>query len=390
MTLSIFEFLNLFAALVLIGVSLHVYFSKHQKRATNVIFSTFLLFFSAIILRDNLDQTDTITYILVIESLFFGLAPLIYLYTCAFIHNASQLNNNDYLHFLPMFLVFLAFLYLSFFYSGVEFELINTLPWKVNIENITGLFLLCQFTIYLGMAIDKLRQYKFWLAEHYSTTEQLGFTWLNRFISGIFIIFTTGFLLFSFDSFTAFSLYLGNFDRWFYLGVNIFAVWAALYCLLTPEIFNCHFHFDQQQDNDEVSHVGYQSSKKPALDDIEPQQLTDYLAQLTTLMHEKKPYLDPNMGLKELAGKAQLPQRTLSLILNQKLNQSFYNYVNYYRVEEVKIRLLQTENRHAKLEGIAIDSGFRSSSTFNRLFKQHTQMTPQQFRQLQYQSLAAS
>ena len=97
MTLSIFEFLNLFAALVLIGVSLHVYFSKHQKRATNVIFSTFLLFFSAIILRDNLDQTDTITYILVIESLFFGLAPLIYLYTCAFIHNASQLNNKDYL-----------------------------------------------------------------------------------------------------------------------------------------------------------------------------------------------------------------------------------------------------------------------------------------------------
>jgi AraC-like DNA-binding protein len=64
-------------------------------------------------------------------------------------------------------------------------------------------------------------------------------------------------------------------------------------------------------------------------------------------------------------------------------DQNFFEFVNSYRVREVKSRLHKTEFEHLSLEGIAKDCGFNSSASFYRVFKQHTRMTPGQFIQQQ-------
>jgi AraC-like DNA-binding protein len=70
----------------------------------------------------------------------------------------------------------------------------------------------------------------------------------------------------------------------------------------------------------------------------------------------------------------------LSEILNTRLNQNFYDFINRYRVEEVKKRLSENDSGKFSLIAIAFDSGFNSKSSFNTIFKKLTGVTPSQFR----------
>lgn len=71
------------------------------------------------------------------------------------------------------------------------------------------------------------------------------------------------------------------------------------------------------------------------------------------------------------------PDQT-SALLNHKLGTSLSTFTNEYRVREAK-RLLQ-ENTNENLINIAINSGFNSRASFNRVFKTHTQMSPAEYR----------
>lgn len=70
----------------------------------------------------------------------------------------------------------------------------------------------------------------------------------------------------------------------------------------------------------------------------------------------------------------------LSQAINQNLNTNFYKFVNAYRVEEVKKKLKNPEFEKYSILGIAFESGFNSKSTFNKIFKEETGMTPSEFK----------
>ena len=61
---------------------------------------------------------------------------------------------------------------------------------------------------------------------------------------------------------------------------------------------------------------------------------------------------------------------------------SFYDFVNGYRVAAVKERLADQGEGPSSLLDVALACGFRSKATFNRIFKQHTGLTPTQYRAL--------
>ncbi|NPD45591.1 AraC family transcriptional regulator [Lentimicrobium sp. S6] len=69
----------------------------------------------------------------------------------------------------------------------------------------------------------------------------------------------------------------------------------------------------------------------------------------------------------------------MSNIINQKHQKNFYEFVNQFRVEEVKKMMIDPQNKHLKLISLAYDAGFNSKASFNRIFKQTTSMTPSQF-----------
>jgi ligand-binding sensor domain-containing protein/prolipoprotein diacylglyceryltransferase/AraC-like DNA-binding protein len=96
-------------------------------------------------------------------------------------------------------------------------------------------------------------------------------------------------------------------------------------------------------------------------------------------LETKKPYKNPDLTLANLADQIDLTPHLLSQLLNDRLNKNFNNFINSYRVDEVKSMLEDPANRD-KLLAIAYDAGFRSKTTFNTIFKKFTGKTPSEYR----------
>ncbi|MEF2734692.1 MAG: helix-turn-helix transcriptional regulator, partial [Blautia sp.] len=66
-----------------------------------------------------------------------------------------------------------------------------------------------------------------------------------------------------------------------------------------------------------------------------------------------------------------------SRLLQQYLGTSFSEYRSRQRIQKAKVLLLTTD---ASITDIAMESGFNSSSTFNRTFYNSENMSPSDFR----------
>jgi AraC-like DNA-binding protein len=91
-------------------------------------------------------------------------------------------------------------------------------------------------------------------------------------------------------------------------------------------------------------------------------------------------YLNKNLSLNLLADKLNIRKNILSYILNTHYNENFYNYINNFRIEYCKALLKNQKKQHLSIEGIALEGGFGSKSTFNTLFKKQSGMTPTQYK----------
>ncbi|HEY2726471.1 MAG TPA: helix-turn-helix domain-containing protein [Parafilimonas sp.] len=101
---------------------------------------------------------------------------------------------------------------------------------------------------------------------------------------------------------------------------------------------------------------------------------------LKRTMNDDKLFLNPNLNLNILSEHTSIPQKTISFVLNQSLNKSFSEFVNEYRIEAFKEKILQPETDNLTIAGIAFECGFSSQATFQRIFKQSTGISPSEFR----------
>jgi AraC-like DNA-binding protein len=69
----------------------------------------------------------------------------------------------------------------------------------------------------------------------------------------------------------------------------------------------------------------------------------------------------------------------LSQVINESFHQNFYDFINTYRIEESKIRLINPESDKYKIISIAYDSGFSSKSSFYNAFRKNTGITPGEY-----------
>jgi len=83
--------------------------------------------------------------------------------------------------------------------------------------------------------------------------------------------------------------------------------------------------------------------------------------------------------LTELAELVNITAHQLSYLLNSDFNESFFLFINKYRVEKAKELLLREEMNNLSILGIAFESGFNSNISFNSTFKKITNQTPSEF-----------
>ncbi|MEM9326598.1 MAG: helix-turn-helix domain-containing protein [Bacteroidota bacterium] len=98
-----------------------------------------------------------------------------------------------------------------------------------------------------------------------------------------------------------------------------------------------------------------------------------------SLMETERPFLDPYLSLRNLAGKVNLSPNQLSQLLNEGFDKNFSEFVNAYRLETFKQKVSEPKNKQFTLLALAYESGFNSKTVFNTYFKKATGMTPKAY-----------
>lgn len=100
---------------------------------------------------------------------------------------------------------------------------------------------------------------------------------------------------------------------------------------------------------------------------------------LRSLMEEDYLFRQTDLNLNKLAEELGISNKKMSGFLNQHIGQNFYEFINSYRIADFQAACTQEEYEHLSLWGIANHAGFRSKTSFNRVFKKQTGITPSEF-----------
>lgn len=92
------------------------------------------------------------------------------------------------------------------------------------------------------------------------------------------------------------------------------------------------------------------------------------------VMNEKKPYLNSDLKVGDIAEMIGVPARNISECIRQKQNATFSQFINRFRVEHAK--QLLANNQTMKISAVCMESGFSNETSFFRTFKHFTGMTP--------------
>ncbi|MEM6642418.1 MAG: AraC family transcriptional regulator [Bacteroidota bacterium] len=112
---------------------------------------------------------------------------------------------------------------------------------------------------------------------------------------------------------------------------------------------------------------------------INAEQASAIAASLTRVMKEQKPFLNPDLSLAELATLLDTSDKNLSYYLNHNLETTFYDYLNHERITEFLERQKSEAFKNYSTVGIALESGFKSKSSFYRAFKKEKGRSPKDY-----------
>ena len=156
-----------------------------------------------------------------------------------------------------------------------------------------------------------------------------------------------------------------------FLSLSVFVILIGYFGLKQNVIFENEFELQPAIDEEKMKYSG---------STLKDDEATKYTEQLAEYMLKERPYLNPELTLTQLASDLDITTHHLSQIINEQFKLNFFEYINQFRVEEVKARIKNPKFENYSLLGIALDSGFNSKSAFNRMFKKFTNQTPSQFK----------
>ena len=117
----------------------------------------------------------------------------------------------------------------------------------------------------------------------------------------------------------------------------------------------------------------YQSSSLKGLDEVK------LYNRLKELVGEEALFLDPNLTLKSVADRLGTNTKYLSQVVNRYAGCNFQYFINKYRIEEAKKKIISEEYKNLTLYGIGLQCGFKNKSTFYKVFKELTELTPKDY-----------
>jgi AraC-like DNA-binding protein len=351
-----------FFASILLGV-------KRRKKEADKSLAFFVISYVLFIVPYFLTRTGA--YLVcphllgVFTPFYFTIGPLFFIYVKVLTTPRFVFSKKYLLHFIPFGLSFLTWVPF-YFYSGSHklYLYTNSLIRSPMETNIIRIIRLAHLLIYLVLVFHTVKRHKTNIKECFSSIDRIKLGWI-QFLAILMASDVIGYFVMT---------VLGAVHPELYeVRKTIFGIWKSVVIFLIgykgltqPIIF--------------LGREGREEKEKYSSSKLTPTQSEVYPKKLQGYMNVEKPYLESELSLNCLAEKVDIPPRYLSQVINEKLNQNFFDFVNRYRVEEAKKLLLCPANPDDTILDIAFDCGFNTKSSFNFVFKKISLLTPSQFR----------
>ena len=362
------SYINLAGAIHALIQSMLLFFIRRGNRRANKIMAFFLLALAIgmangiISLLGLYDIWPALSILMGSVILTYG--PLFYLYIRAMTDKDRRQTPIDVLHGIPFLLGLIAYgAYLSLpgsgsASSGVVGSAVRS-PWLVVLT-----LAILQTIAYVVSIIRLLREHSERIKATYSTIDRINLGWLRRRLFVYAAIWAVGLAMVAAVRLESRAVGLVGQIVFFLIALNTFV--TGYLAMLQPEIFFGPFETRPVR--------RYERSS------LTPEDAAHHKTRLLELMDREKPFLDPEINLPKLAQALDIPVAHLSRVINELLGQNFYEFINHYRLEAAKRRLAMPEPGGEKLITVALECGFNSVATFNRVFKELTGRTPSDYR----------
>lgn len=288
--------------------------------------------------------------------------PFIYLYVKKLNEPAFRFKALHLIHFAP-FLIVMMFSFFSLIYRGelTNHEMLNSHVFAGNL--ILYVTALIQNIFYFIYILGILRSFKSKALNELSNTENIDPAWLRIFLLTFFAVFVLMILMMVIAIHKLEVEYFNPAVSLIFALANYIAAYKGLFqqtILPRPQLKSA-------DDN--------QKSNETKIDDTLLQKLLDYMV-------TNKPFREPELSLTSLAAMINISRNQLSEIINTGTGNNFYDFVNKYRVEEVKQLMENPRFKDYTILAIAFEAGFASKSTFNSIFRKVTGTTPSEYKDM--------
>ncbi len=268
------------------------------------------------------------------------------------------------------------------------FNIQTSLEWYMIVASLTAYSLLC---------VLRVRKHTSNLRKLTSSMENIDLRWVNVFLTLLMLIAVMYVLKIAANYVLSTESYNQAIDLTIYATLSCGIVYLGVKALMQTTIFSPRLVTSYGAIAVEKSAVSPRAfqPKANSVTAVEangkygnsalPAETSQELA--TTIRNKvetDKLYLVSDLTLSDLAEQLGSTTHVVSQVLNNTIGQSFYDFVNAYRVEEAKKWLESSDSKSIPISRIAQEAGFNSSSAFYNAFKKKTGMTPSQWRDRQF------
>lgn len=299
--------------------------------------------------------------------------PAFYLYVLSVCYSDFKFTPKYLVHLLPFLianLILLPHFYMVDLASKINF--IEHRQSRIEVQFNHILFHI-QVVIYFMAVFLLLRRAKKLYLENYAGSSINSYRWLFQFTSVLTILYLIVILknIFKFSDYPYIS-------EWIKIGILVFELfiicWYLYKALNHPGLFR---NIDSRLQL--VSDIVLEEKKNESQTASDHEFSAD-LTKLKKYMMEEKPFLNPSLTIQDISEGVGIPTRELSVLINHRVGQHFYDFVNTYRVEEAMNILKDRTKAKVTILEILYEVGFNSKSSFNTAFKKQTGNTPTFYR----------
>ncbi len=205
--------------------------------------------------------------------------------------------------------------------------------------------------------------------------QSIRFNWLKNITVGIFIIF-----------FIAVTYNVINRLQFDFLGspMTVINIMVTFFILIFLYLGNTYAYLFVTPYNTPSINLDIKPNIPAPTNSELPQEsisnIQEKFDQIEDYLRTHKPYLEGQMTIKQLSDQINIPQNEISIIIQQKTDKYYCDYMNAYRVEALKEKLSDVKYNNYTVLSLALECGFASKTSLNRIFKQHTGVTPSEFK----------